>query len=151
MARPLTLLRHAAPHLKNDREVVIEALKRSGWALEHASDELRRERDIVLGAVVARGEHPFARRTPLRLRVYLTCQGLRLRPEAGFHSRYLREGGLANVNLVEEALLSRLGTTLPCCLHLLRHPTTPHVNPRCRHHEDCGCVQEARCMGGHGC
>jgi len=45
-------LEEAAPQLKQDREVVLEALRSSkGWALQFAAEELKRDRDIVLTAV----------------------------------------------------------------------------------------------------
>ena len=37
--------------LKADREVVLVAVKQSGWALEHADDSLKGDRDFVLKAV----------------------------------------------------------------------------------------------------
>lgn len=45
-------LEEAAPQLRQDREVVLEALRSSkGWALQFAAEELKRDRDIVLTAV----------------------------------------------------------------------------------------------------
>ena len=42
--------------LMADREVVLAAVKQSGWALEHASDELKADRDLVLAAVEQDGK-----------------------------------------------------------------------------------------------
>ena len=49
-AAPSALL-YASERLKNDKEVVLAAVKRSGAALEYASEELRDDREMVLSAV----------------------------------------------------------------------------------------------------
>jgi len=41
----------ASKELRNDKEVVLEAVKTNWPALEFASDELRADRDVVLAAV----------------------------------------------------------------------------------------------------
>jgi len=40
---------------RDDRRVVLEAVRQSGWALEFASEALRADRDVVLEAVRATG------------------------------------------------------------------------------------------------
>merc|ERR1719313_3044121 len=47
-------LAHAGP-FRDDKEVVLAALGRSGSALQYASEELRGDREVVLGAVSAYG------------------------------------------------------------------------------------------------
>ncbi len=42
---------YASEELRGDFEVVLEAVKRDGRALEHASDKLRGDRDLVIAAV----------------------------------------------------------------------------------------------------
>ena len=44
-------LRDASDELKNNKKVVLEAVKQKGWALEHASDELKNCKEVVLEAV----------------------------------------------------------------------------------------------------
>ncbi|KAG2378497.1 hypothetical protein C9374_008136 [Naegleria lovaniensis] len=46
---------YASQELRNDREVVLEAVNQNGWALQHASQELRNDREIVLKAVNQNG------------------------------------------------------------------------------------------------
>ncbi|MEC7464617.1 MAG: DUF4116 domain-containing protein, partial [Pseudomonadota bacterium] len=41
----------AAPHLRDDREVVLKAVKKWGVALKHASPRLRADREVVMAAV----------------------------------------------------------------------------------------------------
>ena len=40
----------------NDREILLEAVKKDGSALRYASEELKNDREIVLEAVKADGE-----------------------------------------------------------------------------------------------
>ena len=40
--------------LKGDREVVLEAVKQNGGALEDASEELKGDREVVMAAVKQR-------------------------------------------------------------------------------------------------
>lgn len=49
-------LEHASLRLRNDREVVLAAVKASGVALEHASLPLRNDREVVLAAVEENGQ-----------------------------------------------------------------------------------------------
>ena len=44
-------LMHASDEVKNDKTVVLDAVKSCGSALEYASDELKSDRDVVLSAV----------------------------------------------------------------------------------------------------
>lgn len=44
-------LQYASIELKNDREIVLEAVKRNGCALQYASELLRNDREVVLEAV----------------------------------------------------------------------------------------------------
>jgi len=44
-------LQYASEELKGDREVVKEAVKQNEGALEHASEELKGDRDVMLEAV----------------------------------------------------------------------------------------------------
>jgi len=53
-ADAMALVKH--PNLKNDREIVLEAVKQKGTVLEHASEELKNDREIVLEAVKKSGE-----------------------------------------------------------------------------------------------
>jgi len=39
------------PELRNNKEVVLEAVKQYGWALKYASDELRANKEVVIEAV----------------------------------------------------------------------------------------------------
>ena len=41
--------------LKNDKKVVLPAVKEDGEALIHASDELKNDKDVVLAAVTEKG------------------------------------------------------------------------------------------------
>ena len=45
---------HASAALKDDREIVLEAVKQNGRALEYASATLKDDREIVLEAVSSR-------------------------------------------------------------------------------------------------
>jgi hypothetical protein len=49
-------LRHARQDLKNDRYVVMVAVKESGDALEFASEDLRNNREVVMEAVKESGD-----------------------------------------------------------------------------------------------
>ncbi len=40
---------------RNDKEVVLEAVKQGGWALEYTSDELKNDKEVVLEAVKQNG------------------------------------------------------------------------------------------------
>ena len=40
-----------AHELKNDKDVVLTAVKQNGGALEYASDELKADKDVVVAAV----------------------------------------------------------------------------------------------------
>ncbi len=42
---------YASEELKNDKEVVLEAVKTNGFALNDASEELKSDKEIVLEAV----------------------------------------------------------------------------------------------------
>ena len=44
-------LKHASHEVKADRKVMMEAVKRYGFALQYASEELKGDRDIVMEAV----------------------------------------------------------------------------------------------------
>ncbi len=44
-------LEHASYELQNDKELVLIAVKDNGWSLEHASDELKNDKEVVLEAV----------------------------------------------------------------------------------------------------
>lgn len=48
-------LYYASDALKNDREVVLEAVTKTGAALRHASEEFRDDKDVVLKAIEERG------------------------------------------------------------------------------------------------
>eukprot|EP00929_Paragymnodinium_shiwhaense_P105163 TRINITY_DN70081_c0_g1_i1.p1 TRINITY_DN70081_c0_g1~~TRINITY_DN70081_c0_g1_i1.p1 ORF type:complete len:446 (+),score=106.44 TRINITY_DN70081_c0_g1_i1:151-1488(+) len=48
-------LEHAPASVKDDKEVVLSALRLDGYALQYASDALRAERDVVLEAVKTSG------------------------------------------------------------------------------------------------
>ena len=43
-------LKYASENLKEDREIVLEAVKNDGSALEYASENLKEDREIVLEA-----------------------------------------------------------------------------------------------------
>ena len=45
-------LGHASDRLKNDREVVMEAVKQSGVILQYASDKLRDDKEVVFESVI---------------------------------------------------------------------------------------------------
>ena len=45
------VLREAPEGLRGDREVVLAAVTRNGWALEWAADVLTQDREVVLAAV----------------------------------------------------------------------------------------------------
>ena len=49
------ILKYVSDKLKDDKEVVIEAIKRNGLALEFASDRLKDDKDIVIEAVKNNG------------------------------------------------------------------------------------------------
>ena len=49
-------IRYASEELKNDKEVVLEAVKQNGKALLYASKELRNDKEVVLEAVRQDGE-----------------------------------------------------------------------------------------------
>jgi hypothetical protein len=42
---------YAAAHLKGDREIVLEAVQKCGWAMAYAAEHQRGDREIVLEAV----------------------------------------------------------------------------------------------------
>ncbi len=44
-------LQYASDELKNDKEVVLEAVKKDGWALKYASYRLLDDKEVVLAAV----------------------------------------------------------------------------------------------------
>ena len=44
-------LEFAAPHLRDDREIVLKAVKKWGIALKHASCRLQADREVVMAAV----------------------------------------------------------------------------------------------------
>jgi len=44
-------LKNASDELKEDKDVVLEAVKQHGWSLEFASDKLKADKEIVLEAV----------------------------------------------------------------------------------------------------
>jgi hypothetical protein len=48
-------LRHAAEHLRGDREIVLEAVRQNGYALDVAAEHLKGDREIVLEAVRQNG------------------------------------------------------------------------------------------------
>jgi len=48
-------LEHASDALRNDRQLVLEAVRQNGLALEYASDALRNDREVVDGAVRQNG------------------------------------------------------------------------------------------------
>lgn len=48
-------LQFASDRLKNDKEIVLEAVKANGYALQFASDELKSDKEIVLKAVKESG------------------------------------------------------------------------------------------------
>ena len=49
-------LRHASDELKNDREIVLEAVTSKGQVLKYASHELKNDREIVFAAVKSEAE-----------------------------------------------------------------------------------------------
>eukprot|EP00913_Durusdinium_trenchii_P019625 g18449.t1 len=53
-------LQYASPRLQDDLEVVLEAVAQSGHALEFASTTLRQERRVVLAAVHCSGRSAVA-------------------------------------------------------------------------------------------
>lgn len=48
----------------NDREILLEAVKKDGSALRYASEELKNDREIVLEAVKADGKVQYASEVP---------------------------------------------------------------------------------------
>jgi len=50
------ILAHMSPRLKNDKEIILQAVRIHGVALEHASPELRGDREVVLEAVRNQGD-----------------------------------------------------------------------------------------------
>jgi len=44
-------LKNASDTLKNDKDIVLEAIKNNGYSLEYASDRLKNDREIVLEAI----------------------------------------------------------------------------------------------------
>ena len=46
---------NASPELRADRDIVLAAVKTSGYAMQHASSELRADRVFVLAAVASNG------------------------------------------------------------------------------------------------
>ena len=48
-------LKYTSEPLRNDKEIVLEALKTNGWALEYASNSLKNDKDVVLKAVKTNG------------------------------------------------------------------------------------------------
>ena len=51
----LRALRHAAPELQGDREIVLAAVAQNSTALGYAAAELRGDREIMLAAVAQHG------------------------------------------------------------------------------------------------
>ena len=49
-------LQYASEELKNDREVVLQAITQNGKALQYASPELQDDEEVVLQAVAQNGE-----------------------------------------------------------------------------------------------
>ena len=49
------LLKDAPPLIKKDREIVLAAVSKHGWALDYADDSLKKDREIVLAAVSQNG------------------------------------------------------------------------------------------------
>ena len=45
------MLRYASLGLQHDREVVMEAIKQNGYALEYASEELKGDKEVVMEAL----------------------------------------------------------------------------------------------------
>ena len=50
-------LKEASPSMRANRDVVLAAVVRNGWALEHADDTLKVDRGVVLAAVT---QNPYA-------------------------------------------------------------------------------------------
>ena len=50
VAKSGAVLEYASPNLRSDREVVLAAVLESGRALKHASSELQKDRELVLAA-----------------------------------------------------------------------------------------------------
>ena len=44
-------LEYASEEFKNDKEVVLEAVKNDGYALKYASEELKNDKEVVLAAI----------------------------------------------------------------------------------------------------
>ncbi len=44
-------LEYASEELRNDREIVLEAIKNSGYAILYASEELQKDRNFIMKAV----------------------------------------------------------------------------------------------------
>jgi len=44
-------LEYASKELRNDRQVVLEAIKQRGWVFKYASKELRNNKEVVLEAM----------------------------------------------------------------------------------------------------
>ena len=49
-------LEYASEELRNNKEVVLEAVKKNGSALEYASERLQADKDVVLAAVKQYGD-----------------------------------------------------------------------------------------------
>lgn len=49
-------LEYAAPKLRADREVVLQAVRQNGKALQYASEELKNDREVVLQAITQNGK-----------------------------------------------------------------------------------------------
>ena len=54
-SNPLFELGYATEELRGDREVVMTAVGKNGWALKHATEELRGDRDMVMTAIAQEG------------------------------------------------------------------------------------------------
>jgi hypothetical protein len=47
----IRLMRHAPAEVRQNKNLVVEIVGRSGWALRHAADDLKEDPDVVLAAV----------------------------------------------------------------------------------------------------
>jgi len=44
-------LREADESLKKDKEIVMAAVKKHGWAIEHSDESLHKDNDIIMAAL----------------------------------------------------------------------------------------------------
>jgi len=87
---------YATPELKADREFVLEAVSRSGFAIVHASAELRRDKEVALlalrttgGRAIATSIAPELRNDPEIAAAAMAANGSSALMDKNFRERYV--------------------------------------------------------------